>query len=154
MKKILSFFEHISAIILILLSLLIIVQVILRNSLGWGFVWSEEMARYLLLSMVLILSPVIFSRDEHVKLDYFVKTFVPSKYNKFTKLFSVLCITFFYVFYIFSHYNFIRYMGDVCTPSLNMQNQWFFLAGLIGAFTGVVVGICKLITILRFWGKE
>ena len=147
MKKIIRISENLSAGLLIILSILILVQVILRNFLGWGFVWSEEMARYLLLSMVLLMSPVLFFRDEHVGIDFFSKI-LPRKSVKFYKILITAGIMFFYVVYFVSHLKFIEQMGNVRTPSLNMSNFWFFMAGLIGACIGTAVGFYKLIKLL------
>ena len=143
MRRITTGFEYLAAAMLILLTLLIFVQVVLRNFLGCGFVWSEEMARYLLLSMVLIMSPVLFYYEEHVGIDFISRKLQGGK----LKLYKTVLYTaflFFYAVYIVSHLKFVEKMGNVRTPSLNMPNFWYFLAGLIGAVSGVCVGIFKL----------
>ncbi|MBI9102704.1 MAG: TRAP transporter small permease subunit [Spirochaetales bacterium] len=147
MNRIIKVSEYLSAGLLILLSILILVQVILRNFLGWGFVWSEEMARYLLLTMVLLMSPALFLRDEHVGIDFIAKI-IPKKSVKYYRVLIIVLILFFYCLYIVSHLNFVGQMGNVRTPSLNMSNFWFFMAGLVGAVLGAAVGFFKLIKLL------
>ena len=146
MKNIMKGIEYIACALLLLLSALILNQVILRNILGWGFVWSEEMARFLLLSMVLLMTPVMFFKGAHVRLDYFQK-FIPTRLKGLHSMLLTLLTTLFFCVYTFSHLQLIDKMGDVRSPSLNMANTWFFAAGIVGSVTGIAVGLARIVTI-------
>ena len=145
MKRIIQGIETLSGVLLLALSLLIFVQVLLRNFFDWGFVWSEEMARFLLLTMVLLMSPVIFYRDNHCRLDFFSSR-LPARLQAYLGLAISIVIFGFYVVYVVSHVAFIRKVGDVRSPSLNMPNFWFFMSGLVGAVAGIALGILKIIS--------
>lgn len=153
MKRVLQGFEFLSGGLLILLSVLIFVQVLLRNFIGWGFPWSEEMARYLLLTMVLLMSPVLFLRDEHIRLDFFSHRMSPGL-KKLYGITVVLVTLLFFGVYVYSHMTLIKKMGNVRTPSLNMSNLWFFMAGLVGAILGLAAGFYRLIKLIFSGDKQ
>ena len=70
MQKFFRVVQYVATGILILLTVLVITQVLLRNLFNRGFVWSEEMARFLLLSMVFMATPVVFFAEGHVRIDF------------------------------------------------------------------------------------
>jgi len=140
--------EIVSAIILIFLTGLVFSQVIMRNFFDTGFVWSEEMSRFLLLSVILMAAPLVFFRDEHIRFDMVVQK-APPLLQKIEGFSTLLVITFFYTVYIVSHLNLMEKSGDVISPSLSIPNSIFFGAGLIGAGLGLFFCIIKFITKIR-----
>ena len=94
MKKFVKVVELAAVSILIILSCIVLLQVILRNFFNTGFVWGEEMSRFLLLSMVLIAAPVVFFRDEHVKFDLLQRS-IPRGAQKIHKIICLLLVIFF-----------------------------------------------------------
>ena len=75
MKKWFKSFETIQtkicAFLLAFMSLMVVVQVLLRYVFNYSFVWSEELIRYLMIWMVMIGSALVQARNEHVRIDFF-----------------------------------------------------------------------------------
>lgn len=148
MKKFMHWIEIIAILILIILTGIVFLQVILRNFFETGFVWVEELSRFLLLSMVLISAPVVFFHGEHVKFDLLSRK-LSLKARKIHSLILVLLVVFFYGVYVISHYQLMKNSGNVLSPSLRIPNSLFFSSGLIGAVLAVIAGVSRVIAILR-----
>lgn len=144
MKKVIRIVHTISIIILLTLTFLIFLQVIMRNFFHHGFVWTEEMARFLLLSFVLLMMPVVFYEEGNVRLDIFIQYF-PRWLKKIHRIIVLLLMICFFVAYVISHIQLMSTMGDITSPSLGIPNNLFFLSALIGASLSIVVGVYKLI---------
>jgi TRAP-type C4-dicarboxylate transport system permease small subunit len=56
---------------LVLLAMVIIVtgDILLRNTVGWGFVWANEVSEYALYVMTLLAAPWLLRQGRHVRLD-------------------------------------------------------------------------------------
>ena len=65
---------------LILLGMVVIVtaDIVLRNSVGSGFVWANEVSEYALYLMTLLTAPWLLRRGQHVRLDI-ILTLVPAR---------------------------------------------------------------------------
>lgn len=140
--------EIVAVIVLVSLTGLVFSQVIMRNFFNTGFVWSEEMTRFLLLSVVLISAPLVFFNDGHVRFDM-VALKAPPLLKEIERFGSILVVAFFYAVYIVSHLNLMEKSGDVISPSLSIPNNIFFGAGLVGAGLGIFFCIIKLIIKIR-----
>jgi len=134
--------------ILLSLSGIVILQVVLRNFFNTGFVWVEEISRFLLLSMVLISAPVVFYRSEHVKFDLLSRK-LPSAKRKVHSIILIILVMFFYCVYIVSHFLLMKNSGNVLSPSLNIPNKYFFLSALLGAVVAVAAGVSRIISLFR-----
>jgi len=148
MKRFMEGVELTAVAVLIFLSLIVFLQVVLRNFFETGFVWVEELSRFLLLSMVLISAPVVFFRAEHVKFDLLARKLSPGG-RKIHSTILVLLLTFFYVVYIISHLKLMKNSGNVLSPSLRLPNRIFFGAGLLGALLGVAAGASRLVRLFK-----
>ncbi len=148
MKRIMQGVEYIAIAVLLSLSAIIILQVIMRNFFGTGFVWVEELSRFLLLSMVLISAPVVFYHGAHVKFDLFYRK-LSVRGKMIHSLVLVSLIVFFHVVYIVSHYQLMKNSGNVLSPCLSIPNRYYFAAGLIGAVIAIAAGISRIIGILK-----
>ena len=65
---------------LILLAMVVIVtgDIVLRNTVGKGFVWANEVSEYALYLITLLTAPWLLRRGQHVRLDL-VLTLVPTR---------------------------------------------------------------------------
>ena len=65
---------------LILLAMVVIVtaDIVLRNSVGAGFAWANEVSEYSLYLMTLLTAPWLLRRGQHVRLDV-ILTLVPAR---------------------------------------------------------------------------
>ncbi len=74
MKKIFTIFEeHIPAILMIVTSMIIFIQVILRYFFGQSIVWGEELARYGIVWFVFLGSSLAVKQGAHASVDVLVK---------------------------------------------------------------------------------
>ncbi len=138
-----------TVLILLVLTAIVFLQIILRNFFGTGFVWVEELSRFLLLSMVLIAAPLVFLKGGHVKFDLLYRSVLSRKGQRIYSVFLVLLVMFFYAVYLVSHFQLMKTSGNVKSPSLNIPNTYFFLSGLIGALLGIAAGITRIYKIIR-----
>jgi TRAP-type C4-dicarboxylate transport system permease small subunit len=65
---------------LILLAMVVVVtaDIVLRNTVGMGFVWANEVSEYALYLMTLLTAPWLLRRGQHVRLDI-ILTLVPPR---------------------------------------------------------------------------
>ena len=140
--------EYLAIAVLLSLSAIIILQVVMRNFFGTGFVWVEELSRFLLLTMVLISAPVVFYHGAHVKFDLFYRK-LPVQGKVIHSLVLVSLIVFFYVVYIISHYQLMKNSGNVLSPCLSIPNRYYFIAGLAGAIIAIAAGVSRILGILK-----
>ena len=65
---------------LILLAMVVVVtaDIVLRNTVGMGFVWANEVSEYALYLMTLLTAPWLLRRGQHVRLDIML-TLVPPR---------------------------------------------------------------------------
>lgn len=74
--KLLDFFAVIAALLLLAMVILVTGDILLRNILNKGFVWSNEVSEYSLYFITLLTAPWLLRRGQHVRLDL-VLTIVP-----------------------------------------------------------------------------
>src|SRR6476469_10881997 len=76
MNRLSSFCEHlfawfatIAALILLAMVVLVTADIVLRNTLGTGFAWSNEVTEYALYLTTLLTAPWLLRRGQHVRID-------------------------------------------------------------------------------------
>jgi TRAP-type C4-dicarboxylate transport system permease small subunit len=67
-----------AALILLAMVLLVTADILLRNTSGGGFVWSNEVSEYALYAITLLTAPWLLRRAQHVRLDL-VLILVPTR---------------------------------------------------------------------------
>jgi TRAP-type C4-dicarboxylate transport system permease small subunit len=68
----------VAALILLAMTLLVAGDIILRNTVGTGFAWANEVSEYALYLMTLLTAPWLLRRGQHVRIDL-VLTLVPPR---------------------------------------------------------------------------
>ncbi len=148
MKSLIKIIELTAVVLLIILTLVVLSQVVLRNLLNTGFIWGEELSRFLLISLVLIASPVVFYREQHVKFDLLARS-VSQRTARIHRILCTLAIMFFYAVYIASHLGLMKNSGDVASPALKLPNRIYFSSALIGAVLAEILGVMRIRRILK-----
>ncbi len=74
-------------------------QVVLRYVFRNANTWSDELARYSMMWIVMLGSPVVFRRNQHIKVDLFIEK-VPPKFRKIIK-FTLYVVMIFYLAVLF-----------------------------------------------------
>jgi TRAP-type C4-dicarboxylate transport system permease small subunit len=67
-----------AALMLLAMVIAVTVDIVLRNTLGSGFVWANEVSEYALYLMTLLTAPWLLRRGQHVRLDLLL-TLVPRR---------------------------------------------------------------------------
>lgn len=87
-----AFITQVSAILLLLLTIVVIVQITFRYVLQLPLTPAEEIARFSMILLALIGSAVLVRHRGHIRVGYFVEK-LPPKYQKVTQL-LVFCLEF------------------------------------------------------------
>jgi TRAP-type C4-dicarboxylate transport system permease small subunit len=64
-----DFFAATAALILLAMVMLVTADIVLRNTLGFGFAWSNEVTEYALYLITLLTAPWLLRRGQHVRID-------------------------------------------------------------------------------------
>ena len=58
-----------------IMTLIVWIQIFFRFILGGGIVWSEEIAKFLMVWMALLGSSILFREGSHIAINYFISKF-------------------------------------------------------------------------------
>src|SRR2546423_11617016 len=67
--RLFDFLAVIAAVMLLAMVALVTADIILRNTLGFGFAWSSEVTEYALYLITLLTAPRLLRRGQHVRID-------------------------------------------------------------------------------------
>lgn len=142
-------------IIVILFSLLVLVsfsQVIARYVFNSPLSWSEEMARYIHVWLILITSPICIRKGRHLKLD-FLSHSLPFKYKKPLKIIIDLLVVMFYLYImvIYGWKTVIVNFGSQNSPAMQIPMYLIYLALPI---SGLLMILENLISLLKLIGLK
>ncbi len=68
-SRLLDFLAVVAAVTLLAMVALVTADIILRNTLGFGFAWSNEVTEYALYLITLLTAPWLLRRGQHVRID-------------------------------------------------------------------------------------
>ena len=142
-KKIVRFLTRVSLISLFSIFLLMLFNIVLRTVFNFGFSWINEIILFSQMNLVFFTLPVLFIRDEHLKVDFLLNKF-PLLIRKITNKLIVLVSLTFGLIFIFGHCIYLKLGWNIATPVLSIPNGIYFLGSLIGMFFLVVFAIKKL----------
>jgi len=69
LARLFDFLAAIAAVILLAMVALVTADIVLRNTLGVGFAWSNEVTEYALYIITLLTAPWLLRRGQHVRID-------------------------------------------------------------------------------------
>jgi TRAP-type C4-dicarboxylate transport system permease small subunit len=67
--------SHATIVLLIIMTLIVWAQIFFRFVLGGGIVWSEEIAKFLMVWMALLGSSVLLAEGGHIAINYFISKY-------------------------------------------------------------------------------
>ncbi len=151
MKKIFAVFEeHIPATLMIVTSLTIFVQVVLRYVFGQSIVWAEEFARYGIVWFVFLGSSLAVRQGAHASVDVLVKL-LPGVARRGVEILAIaisiaycLMVTRFGLDLVFR----VRAMGNI-TPTLEIPMFIPYLAIPVGCALMAIRYIMELIAKIK-----
>ncbi len=125
------------AIILIITALLVVMlmQVFFRYVLFSSLPWSEEVARFLLIWLVMLASAYGFSLGEHIKIEFFKKKFIDNEV--LTSIFNIaiyIILLFMLSLMVYYGYDLADGISFQSSPALRISMFWPTLALPLGGF--------------------
>lgn len=132
-------------------TILIALQVFLRYVLNMNIAWGEEMARFMMIWAVMMVTSILIKNDELIKVDFldglWPKTFI--KYRDLVYKFALLAIFF---FYIKEGWEQAVSSWNQVVPSINLSWFWPYLSIPVGF--ALMLAQSLLDTYFQFFEKD
>ena len=123
-----------SVIILIaVLSTVVIIQVFCRYVLNNSLTWSEELARYAQVWLIMLGSVILFRKKSHLAIDI-VTASLPKKVKYFTDCIVHIAIIVFFTIITFYGITLTQNAARQFSPAMMLQMSWVYAALPIGGF--------------------
>lgn len=123
--------RSISALLLLLLFVLIVVQVLSRYLFTHPFTWTEELARYVMIWLIFIAAAQITSTDGHIAITLIDKA-VPPWAVKWVVVVSRVIVACGCLALLPNGWKFVSRMFMVSSPAASIPMGWVYLASFIG----------------------
>ncbi|MGK7376949.1 TRAP transporter small permease [Planococcus sp. 1R117A] len=142
MRKIADMEEWAAAVLLIAVSLLTLLQVIMRYFFSLPLPWVEEAARYLMIFMIFIASAAALYRKEHLNIEI-LDFFLSDKNLKVLSIFHQIIVTLFTAVLAYVAYQFVMMQIEIGqkSPALQLPMAAPMSAVFIGAILMMISGI-------------
>jgi TRAP-type C4-dicarboxylate transport system permease small subunit len=150
--RIARLFEAISIGCLGVISLLIFIQIVMRNFFSIAFVGIEEVARLAHVTLVFLLVPLLFREGQHVTID-FIYHYVPQKVGHVLRAFAIVATAIYGVLFLISEFQFMSKTATVPSPGLGVPNLVFFAGAYIGMALLVLTAVEQFIRLIRGTAK-
>jgi len=126
-------------------------QVVTRYVFNDPFSWSEEMARYIQVWMILLASSICIRKNSHLSVDYTIHS-LPFKYKKILKIVVNLLIMFFLFIMIFYGWKIVIVLfGHQTSAAMRIPMYLIYLALPI---CGLLMLLENLISLLKLIGLK
>ena len=123
-------------------------QVISRYIFGSPLIWTEELARYLAIWMVMLTTGLVLGENLHIGLDIITAKF-PPKIQKALLLVSLCGILFFSIVLIIYGWSLVGSVIRARSAALRISMAWIYSAVPVGAKLIVIYAIMQLITVIK-----
>lgn len=142
MRKLVSFEESLSSILMLILTLLTILQVFVRFFLQIPLPWVEELARYIMIAMIYIGAAVAIHKKEHLNVELLDMILKESKKRVLGITHQLLIIVFLvYLVYVTADYILFQIQIGQVTPALQISMAWPVSAILLGGILMLIHSI-------------
>jgi TRAP-type transport system small permease protein len=135
----------ISRVLLAAMTAMVLAQVCTRYVFGFSFKWSEELARYLMVWMVMLSASVALRDNAHIRVDFFTQLMPPRLVEVFTLMTRVAIVGYLGVL-TWQGWQTARFMEMTRFASLDVSMYWAYLALPVG---GGLMLVFESINILR-----
>lgn len=132
----------VTAVLLLAMFIVIIMEVIFRYAFKSAPFWTEELARYIMFYMVLIGSSAAIRQKKHPALEFVIQNF-NRRFRKCWDLLIDILIFFILIVILRQGYKMAVYEIIARTPALRISFFWVYLALPIGAVLMMVQIIAK-----------
>lgn len=135
-------------IVLALLSLFVVLQVVCRYALGAPLTWSEELARYLQIWMVMLGSAVMMRKGGHLAIDL-VTSSLPAKAKRVTDFVAFAAIIIFFAIVCYQGIFLTINAARQTSPAMNMPMSYVYAALPVGSALILMETIIRFIRFVR-----
>ena len=119
-----------------LMAIVVLIGVYFRYVVGNPFMWTEELARFLMLWSGFLAINIAMRRDAHIKID-FIFNALPDVLRKIVEVLVDLLMTAFLVFLTFKGYQMA--MGSIMNAmSMDFSMFWIYMAVPLGALLTLI----------------
>lgn len=151
LKALSGLFENLSVAFLVVMSVCVFAQIILRNFFSMGSSIIEELGRFSLVSLVFLMIPVLTVRKQQIVVDFVLARLPASARRIMDALIRLACLAISaFLLVAISRIMVMNY--NVRTAALKMPNYIFYIPIVAGLALDAVASIDLFITLLA--GKE
>ncbi|MFD2831168.1 TRAP transporter small permease [Corticicoccus populi] len=143
---------YLLAIILAVMTLLIFWQVVSRHFFGTPLSWSEELARFLMIYLIMVGSALATKDGGMISVDILLEKFESTKFKPYIiTIAQLLSIIFFVVLFIYG-YQFAMNSFNQIAPGSQISMGWVYLSIPFGAVLLTINSITRIVSV--FVGEE
>jgi TRAP-type C4-dicarboxylate transport system permease small subunit len=124
---------------------IVILQVFFRYVLHNSLSWAEDLARYLMIWLVMIGGALVTRDNTHFKVDFLVNIF-PPLFIFIVEAVIKICLLIFLVILIYTGWTTALFQMDEISPSLRTPMTWPYMAFPAGA---VLMGVSAVLRIVE-----
>lgn len=142
MSRLIRFEENITSVLILVLTILTLLQVIVRYLFKIPLPWVGEVASYLMIWMVYIGSAIAVFKKEHLNIEI-LDLVLTKRQNYFVGITHQILITLFSIVLVYTSSQFITYqvkIGQV-SPAMQISMAWPMSAIVVGAILMTIHGI-------------
>jgi C4-dicarboxylate transporter DctQ subunit len=133
---------------------IVIIEVFLRYLFGKTLYVTEELSRYLMVSIVFLGASLALKGDSHINIGFFTSK-LPLRYRKYVALIAQLLLFGFLVALLLAGLLVLPYQLEQNAVSMNIRMFWFYLSIPVGSLLMILYLIPKMSRIMRqFFSKD
>ncbi|TLS38428.1 TRAP transporter small permease [Pseudalkalibacillus caeni] len=140
------------AVLLIIMSIVIAVQVFSRFILGNSITWSEELARYLMIWLVFLASSLALRMKALIGVEA-ISERLSFKARRFLKTIVHALNIAFFVFLLIKGVEMLGHVQTQSSPAMHISMAWAYAAIPVGSFLMIINSIAVLIEFYKGGGE-
>lgn len=143
--------RNLAALLLALMTLLVVVQILIRATTGVTLAWGEELSRFMLVWMAFLIAPYAYRMGAHVSITLFLVSLPPKWRTMLLIVLHALCVWVAVVF-LRESFAFVERGFSIVASTLPITVAWVYAilpASLIGIVLVGVEILLRLIMQLR-----
>ncbi len=130
------------------LFLVTVLNITLRNLGGIAWLWIPGMMKFLFIWTVFIGTAVLYHRDDHLIMDYFVARLAPAKRRILDIVSNAVFLLFLLVLIVYG-YQIVRVRMGIPFETWNFPTGYAYAAAPVTALLMVIICINKLVTLVK-----
>lgn len=139
--------------LLVAMVCIVILQVFFRYVLHNSLSWAEDLARYLMIWLVMTGGALVTRDNTHFKVDFLVQR-LPTRVIFMLEVAIKVCLLIFLAILVYTGWNTALFQMDEISPSLRMPMTWPYMAFPVGAVLMGVSAVLRIVEQARAFKKE